>query len=172
LAEIGEKIAHLAEAIHGTSRRLHPAILDDLGLETALREECRTFQQNFKIPVEFTAENVPASIPKEVSLCLYRVAQEGLRNIGKHSAEAAQVRVLLMGGAEKRGTQKRRDAITLRIEDTGDGFDLDQALRKGGLGLISMEERVRLVGGELKVQSQPGQGTTVTAFVPLKQKAV
>jgi len=157
LAALGKKIAMLADEIHGKSRRLHPVILEDLGLKAALREECRSMQEHSRIPVEFALENVPASVPEEVSLCLYRVAQESLRNIGKHS-KATQVHMALTGG---------QSGITLRIEDKGEGFDLDQEVKKGGLGFVSMEERVRLVGGTLTIQSQLGKGTTVTAFVPL-----
>jgi signal transduction histidine kinase len=88
------------------------------------------------------------------------VAQESLRNIAKH-AQASNVRVILSG---------RKNGIRLRIEDTGDGFDLKEVKGKGGLGLISMEERVRLVSGKFTIQSQPGKGTIVEVFVPLKAK--
>ena len=103
---------------------------------------------------------MPTSLPEDVSLCLYRVAQESLRNIAKH-AKATKVRVVLSG---------RKDGIGLRIEDTGDGFDLKEAKGKGGLGLISMEERVRLVSGKFTIKSQPGKGTTVEVFVPLREE--
>jgi signal transduction histidine kinase len=93
-------------------------------------------------------------------LCLYRVAQESLRNIAKH-AKATNVRVVLAG---------RKEGITLRTEDTGDGFDLKEVKDKGRLGLISMEERVRLVSGKLTIRSRPGHGTTVEVFVPLHKK--
>lgn len=159
LSELGKKITRLAADIHRTSRELHPAILEELGLEPALREECESFHQRSGIPVQFAAEGVPAGLPNDVALCLYRIAQESLRNIHKHAADADAVRVSLTGSPE---------GVTLRVEDTGDGFDLDEARAKGGLGLISMEERVRLVNGKLTVQSQPGKGTTVIAVVPLK----
>jgi PAS domain S-box-containing protein len=162
LRDLGKKLARMADEIHGTARRLHPAILEDLGLEAALREECRSFENQFHIATDFFSRDVPPSMPTEVALCLYRVAQESLRNIAKHS-QAAAVYVRLTGGRVRNGA----NAITLRVDDQGDGFDLDRALKKGGLGFISMEERVRLVGGNLEIQSQPNQGTTVTAFVPL-----
>jgi signal transduction histidine kinase len=88
------------------------------------------------------------------------VAQESLRNVAKH-ADATNVRVVLFGA---------KGGLSLRIEDTGDGFDLNEIKGKGGLGLISMEERVRLVGGKLTIKSRPGKGTTVEVFVPLKSK--
>jgi len=158
VSEIESKIASLREGLHRTSRVLHPAILEDLGLEAALRQECDLFQKTSGIQTEFTAKQVPAEIPQDVALCLYRVIQECLRNISKHAPDTDRVRTSLTGGAE---------GITVIVEDNGDGFELNEALRKGGLGLISMEERIRLVKGKLTIQSQIGKGTTVTAFVPL-----
>ena len=110
------RINDLAEGVHALSRRLHPAVLDELGLEAALREECVAFSAQAGIPCEVQSRGVPISLPEDVSLCLYRVAQESLRNIAKH-AEATKVRVALSG--EKAG-------IGLRVEDTGDGFDLKE----------------------------------------------
>jgi PAS domain S-box-containing protein len=161
LSDLGKKISRLAREMHRTSRELHPAILEELGLEPALRQECEAFQERSGIPTRFTEGHVPAGLAKEVASCLYRVAQESLRNIAKHASGADTVRVSLSGGSE---------GITLCIEDTGDGFDLDKALKKGGLGLISMEERVRLVNGKLTIQSQPGKGTKVTAFCAISQR--
>ncbi len=163
LKSVGNRIARLAEDIHGTSRRLHPAILDDLGLPTALREECRSFQQQVGIAADFAEQNLPEILPKDVALCLYRVAQESLRNIRKHS-QATHVHVQL-AGTPSAGPP---DGILLRVVDEGNGFELEQVLKKGGLGIISMEERVRLLGGQLTIHSQPVLGTTVMASVPLK----
>jgi PAS domain S-box-containing protein len=151
------RINGLAEEVHALSRRLHPAILDELGLEAALREECAAFSAQAAIPCGVQSRGLPSSLPEEVSLCLYRVAQESLRNIAKH-AQAAKVAILLAG---------RRDGILLRVEDIGDGFDLSEVKTKGGLGLISMEERVRLVNGKFTIQSKPGKGTTVEVSIPL-----
>ena len=91
-----------------------------------------------------------------MALCLFRVAQECFHNISKHSG-ASEVRVRLVG---------LRDGVQLHIEDVGDGFDLQEARKKGGLGLISMEERARLVDGRLTIQSAPGKGTKVELFIP------
>jgi PAS domain S-box-containing protein len=156
---LSARINSLAEGVHAMSRRLHPAILDELGLEAALKEECVAFSAQVGVPAQFESKG-PASLPEDVSLCLYRVAQESLRNIAKH-AKATKVRVVLSG---------RKDGITLRVEDIGDGFDLNEVKGKGGLGLISMEERVRLVSGKFTIKSQPGKGTIVEVFVPLKAK--
>jgi PAS domain S-box-containing protein len=154
---LSSRIDVLATDVHALSRRLHPAILDELGLEAALKEECAAFSAQAAVPCEVESRSVPVPLPDDVSVCLYRVAQESLRNIAKH-ADAAKVRVVLSG---------RKDGVTLRVEDTGDGFDLKEVKAKGGLGLISMEERVRLIDGKFTIQSQPGKGTTVEVFVPL-----
>jgi two-component system, chemotaxis family, CheB/CheR fusion protein len=159
LAEVEKKIMVVAEDLHRASRQLHPAIVEELGLEPALRQECDSFRQVHGMPADLVATKVPAILPYDVALCLYRIAQEALRNVQKHATSADRVQVCLDGGPE---------GITLRIEDTGGGFDPDQARRKGGLGLVSMEERARLVNGKVTIQSQPGKGTSVSAFVPLK----
>jgi len=161
LADLGKRIGDLADDMHRTSRQLHPAILHELGLETALREECSTFSQQSGIAVQFLSEELPALLPEDVSLCLYRVAQESIRNIRKH-AGAADVRVQLRGEG---------GGVSLCVEDTGGGFDVEEARKTGGLGLISMEERVRLVNGRFAIRSQPGNGTRVEVFVPLDEKA-
>ena len=163
LSELGKKIMGLAQGLHQASRALHPAVLEDLGLVAALQQECDSFEKAYGIATDFTAKGVPAKIPKEVALCFYRVAQECLRNISKHAANTDRVRFSLTGDA---------DGITLLVNDKGDGFDLEQALKKGGLGLVSMEERLRLVNGKFAIRSRPGQGTTVEAFVPLDKNTI
>ena len=111
--------------------------------------------------MQFTPADLPVELPEEVSLCLYRIAQESLRNIRKHTG-ATQVRVWLAAN---------QDGVTLNVEDTGDGFEVEKARKRGGLGLISMEERARLVNGKFSIRSQPGNGTSVEVFVPLEGKA-
>ena len=151
------QVGSLAKDIHRISRQLHPAILDDLGLAAALENESIAFSEQHAIATRFEAHNVPQRLREDVSLCLYRVAQECLRNIAKH-AEATAVYVVLTGEPGE---------ITLEVRDTGDGFDADNFKARGGLGLVSMEERVRLVNGTLSIWSRPGQGTRVTVSVPL-----
>lgn len=160
ITRLSDKISELSDEIHRTSRALHPSILEDLGLEPALRQECDSFQLRTGIRAEFHATKVPAKIGREAALCLYRVAQESLQNVHKHAKGAAVV-VRLEGGDE---------GIRLRIEDSGEGFQAEAASRKGGLGLISMKERVRLVNGKLTIESHPGKGTTVMAFLRLPRK--
>ncbi|HEY7334746.1 MAG TPA: chemotaxis protein CheB [Bryobacteraceae bacterium] len=156
---LGARVNGLAEEVHALSRRLHPAILDELGLRAAVKEECIGFSSQTGVPVQFESRELPAHIPDSVSLCLCRVAQESLRNIAKH-AGAAEVRVEIWGA---------KDGIHLRVVDSGRGFNLDEAKGKG-LGLISMEERVRLENGNFAILSTPGHGAAVEVFVPLRSK--
>ena len=159
--DLGQRISGLSEEVHGMARRLHPAILEDLGLEAALREECLSFSQRSGVPVDFQANDVPRSVSPEIALCLFRVAQEALRNTAKHS-QATQVRMRLA----------RHEAnLALLIEDIGNGFKLEEARGRGGLGLVSMEERVRLVNGEFSIRSEPGEGTEIEVHVPLDSRA-
>jgi signal transduction histidine kinase len=157
LRALGEQVGSLAEDVHQMSRRLHPSILEDLGLEVALKNECAAFEQQYDIPVEFRAAGEPGNCGKDVALCLYRIAQESLRNIGKH-AEAASVRMTLSGSEED---------VVLSIQDSGNGFSPEAMKRRGGLGMVSMEERARLVNGRFSIESAPGKGTRVEIRVPL-----
>ncbi|MBI4441963.1 MAG: sensor histidine kinase [Acidobacteria bacterium] len=154
---MGDEIGRLAQDVHQLSRLLHPSILDDLGLSATLRAECAAFSKQHGIPAEFASHNVPESLPSDISLGLYRIAQESLWNAAKH-AEAKEIRVTLTGAGQE---------IVLAIDDDGNGFDLEQVRGKGGLGLVSIEERVRLVNGRLSVTSAPGKGTSVEVRIPL-----
>jgi PAS domain S-box-containing protein len=158
LGALEEQVRTLATDIHRLSRRMHPNILHDLGLVAALRAEADSFGRDSGIVVKFQAEDVPVKLNDDVALCLYRVAQEALRNIRKHSG-ATRVGISLTG---------RGGGLVLIIRDRGDGFQLGPALRKGGLGLVSMEERVLAVGGDFSIDSAPRKGTTVKVVVPLK----
>ena len=161
IRELGRKVGSLTEDVHRMSRQLHPKILDDLGLEVAIQEECIALSKQLDVSVTFDPKDIPRHIPEETALCLFRVSQEGLRNIAKH-AQPDEVHVQL--------SRTGKD-ISLVIEDVGDGFDLEHARRKDGLGLVSMEERVRLAGGIFRIDSQPGEGTRIEAQVPLPEKS-
>jgi PAS domain S-box-containing protein len=154
------RIAELSQGVREISHRLHPSILDDLGLTAALEELSQEFSARERLNVVFTHEAVPSAIPTEVAACLYRVAQEAIHNVLKH-AQADHVRMSLSG--DSRG-------IHLSIHDTGVGFDSKTELRRPGLGIVSMKERVLLVRGEFSIHSQPGQGTEVKVFVPLRRR--
>ena len=145
----------LSTDLNRLSHQLHPAILDQLGLGPAIRSLCNEISKQHGIQIKFTEHEVPASISRDVALCLYRVVQEGLRNIVKHSG-AKDATVELTGGP---------DTIHLRIADRGVGFD--PATTKGkGIGLVSIEERVRLVQGEMSLQSRPSHGTCIDLRIP------
>jgi PAS domain S-box-containing protein len=151
LKKIKDKLVTLSIDVHSMSRQLHPSILDDLGLPDAIASECDRFRRKDSIAINFSAENITQEIPTDVAVCLYRVAQEGLRNISKH-AGATEVTISLVGD---------NDTILLTIMDNGRGFDPDRVKGKQGLGLDSMKERAYLIGADFSVHSQPGQGTMI-----------
>jgi PAS domain S-box-containing protein len=158
LRTVTAQIGMLASDMHQISRQLHPSILDDLGLAAAIRSECLMFAQQHKIATGFAAEDMPAELRGDVALCLYRVTQESLRNIAQHAGKAS-ASVRLAGSPAE---------IVLTIDDSGHGFDYASGRRTRGLGLVSMEERLRMVGGTLSISSRPGSGTHVVARVPIR----
>ena len=155
-----EQIGMLAQDIQEFSRQLHPSVLHELGLEIALRADCDAYSRRTGTAAEFSAENVPNFLPEDISLCLYRVAQESLHNIWKH-AETNRLGVMLRASTEE---------IELIVEDFGKGFDIEATKGQSGLGLISMQERVRLVGGTFAVTSKAGDGTRVEVRIPLRSE--
>ena len=161
LAEIQQHCAEIAGDVQALSHQLHSSKLDYLGIAAAIRSFCKEFAKQHKVRVDFMDENVPTHLPKNVSLCLFRVAQEGLHNAVKYSGKR-QFEVIL-----------RRTANQIRLEviDSGVGFDVEDAKKNGGLGLVSMQERVHLVHGTFVVESAPGKGARIVAFVPLKATA-
>ena len=161
IREIGRGLVDLSGSVHDISRRLHPSILEDLGLPDAIRSQCDGLARCEPIEVQFESRDCPPRIPLSTSLCLYRVTQESLRNIVKH-ARATRVSISLTAN---------KDTVHLLIEDYGRGFDPAQVPDEIGLGLISMRERARLIQGEIIVKSQPGQGTTIEIKAPLKEGA-
>jgi PAS domain S-box-containing protein len=151
-----QRVSDLGEDIQALSHRLHSSKLEYLGLLSAAKSFCGELSEQRNVRIEFKHSDIPAAIPKEISLCLFRILQEALQNAIKHSgAQDFSVEV--------HGTQ---DGIRLIVRDSGIGFDWRDAVNGRGLGLISMRERLRLVNGELSIQSEPGRGTTVLARVP------
>jgi signal transduction histidine kinase len=151
------QLVSLSEDMHALSRQLHPSILDDLGLVEALRSECASFSRREGIVVVYRPEEIPTTLAKDVALCLYRVAQEALRNLAKHARVKEAWVSLSATGPE----------MLLRVQDKGVGFDLAAVRSEPGLGLSSMEERVRLIQAKLSITSAPERGTTVEVRVPL-----
>jgi signal transduction histidine kinase len=157
LRTMREQLMSLSEDVHDLSRQLHPSILDDLGLVEALRSECAAFTRREGIGVDYRPEKMPASLPNDIALCVYRVAQEALRNVAKYARVKEATVTLVAVGPE----------LSLRIQDRGAGFDPESVHSKRGLGLSSMAERMRLVQGKLSLTSAPGRGTTIEVRVPL-----
>ena len=153
-----EQIVKLSSDVHAISRQLHPSILDDLGLGDAVESECHTFTDREGIAVALDLGPLPETVPNDVALCLYRILQEGLRNVAKH-AQTDRVGVTL-------GTEAGGRDLVLRITDAGVGFDAPRARSGPGLGLASMRERARLVGADLLATSAPGQGSTIEVRAP------
>ena len=155
IEELFENVANLSDDIRRLAYQYHPSILDDLGLGSALRSLCEDFEKWEGISVTCELPDGGRKVSQVVGTCLYRVVQESLRNISRH-AQASAVHLVL---------REEGQGITLSIRDNGKGFEGDGLLSRG-LGFVSMRERVRLVGGTLLVESQPGHGTTVKVSIP------
>lgn len=158
---IREGLVKLSEDVHALSYRLHPSVIEDLGLVEALRAECDRVARNEPLRVELDSRDIPPTLARETSLCLFRVAQEALRNVARH-AKATSVAVSLVG---------QDGGIVLSVRDNGGGFDDSRTRDRASLGLASMRERVRLLGGKLDIESAPGRGTAVVARVPFREAA-
>jgi PAS domain S-box-containing protein len=158
LDKLYDKLQDVLSEIGSLSHQLHPSTLKHLGFSPAIRNLCREVSEAHGIEVQFSDKDVPEPVPNEVALCLYRVAQEVLRNTVKHSQSK-------IAWVQLTGTPQ---GLRLRIWDEGTGFDTEVA--RSGLGLLSMRERVRLVGGSLRIESHVGSGTCIEVTVPLKQE--
>jgi PAS domain S-box-containing protein len=146
----------LSSDIHRLSHQLHPSILQHLGLVVATRSFCKEISDQNGIHIELVHHGVPISLPGNIALCLYRIVQEALRNVIKHSgAESARV--------EFKGSP---DELTLRISDDGMGFDPESARTRRGLGLLSMRERLRLVNGTISFGRSEPAGTRIDVRIP------
>jgi len=157
MQEIWQHCSDITGDVQALSHELHSSMLDFLGLVAAVQSFCREFSLRQDVSVAFTQENVPPFLSREVSLCLFRVVQEALHNAVKYSG-VNHFEVHL------RGSQNR---VEVEIRDDGVGFDVEHAKTNGGLGLISMLERVHLVNGAITFESKPNRGTNVRANVPL-----
>jgi signal transduction histidine kinase len=159
--EIGgvkREIADLVADVHALSHRLQPARLELLGLERAAAGFCEELSNRHGVTIDVHFENVPTVLPREISLCLYRVLQEALQNVVKHSV-SGHAHVSLSG---------RINTVDLTVRDWGAGFDPHEAMRGPGLGLTSMKERLKVIGGELSIDSKRGGGTMIYAVAPLR----
>jgi signal transduction histidine kinase len=157
LDELTTSVGDLGDDLHTLSHRLHSATLDKLGLVTGMRALCEEFTARHGIDVSFCSDGVPRNIQSDVALCLFRIAQESLQNIKKHSGVSkAQVRL-----------RQIDDSLLLSVKDEGKGFPTEEMKQQPGLGLRSMEGRALMLGGRLRIRSEEGKGTRVEAIVPL-----
>ncbi|MGH7467944.1 MAG: PAS domain S-box protein [Longimicrobiales bacterium] len=156
LFELQVRMMGLSEDVRQLSHQLHPAALEHSGLVPALRSHCAEFSAHEGIAVDLNIRDCAETIPPQMALCLYRVTQESLRNIAKH-AGTREARVTL---------SCFDDGVALSIADAGVGFDPEEVRRKGGLGLVSMEERIRLLHGSMQIRSEPEAGTELRVHLP------
>jgi PAS domain S-box-containing protein len=156
LEEIWQQCSTLTGDVQALSHELHPSILDNLGLVTAVKSFCREVSQQSGAVVDFTERNIPGSLPREVSLSLFRVIQEALHNAIKYSGQK-HFEVRLQGKA---------DEIELEVSDRGAGFDVTRVKNGKGLGLVSMTERIHLLNGRISIDSKSNAGTKISACVP------
>lgn len=150
------RLSEISTEVQAISHRLHSSKLEFLGLVAASQSFCREVSERHNVTIDFTAEGIPSAVPEEVALCLFRILQESLTNGIKHS------------GARHFEAELRHSAgeIRLTVRDRGAGFDANEAINTKGLGLISMRERVSLVGGTFSITSKPMAGTEITVRVP------
>jgi two-component system CheB/CheR fusion protein len=157
LNRLEREVGDVSNELRRLSHQLHPALLEHLGLQIALTRLAEDFQNSGARQIRVEAEKVPGDIAIGTSTAVYRIAQEALRNIAKH-ANGATVTITINGGP---------DAVRLSVEDDGPGFAPLDGHFQGGLGLISMHERARSVGGVLRLTTSPGRGTRVEVEIPL-----
>ena len=156
LRDVAEVASELSSNLHNLSHQLHPVKLDLLGLVAAMSSLCRELSKQHGVKIDFVHHDVPGQIGEDVALCVFRIVQEALRNVVKHSG-ALDAAVELSG---------KGDGIDVCISDRGAGFNPEAVRGKGGLGLISMAERLRLVGGHFSIESEPSQGARIHACIP------
>lgn len=158
LQQLFDSASELGADIHTVSHRLHSSTLESLGLVPGVNALCKEFTDRYGIEIDFSADGIPRRINQDVALCLFRIIQEGLQNLKKHSGVTkAQVKLWTAG-----------DKILISVCDKGRGFDLKQSTNNAGLGLRSMEERARLLDGRFEIHSEPMKGTRIEVCVPLQ----
>ena len=158
MGEVGKQTSEIATDIQSLSHKLHLSKLEYLGVAAAMRGFCKELGEQQKVEIDFRSHGLPSPVPPDISLCLFRVLQEALHNAAKHSGvRHFEVRLWGMSGE-----------IHLTVADSGAGFDNEAAKESRGLGLISMEERLKILNGTFSIESQPKRGTTIHARVPVR----
>jgi signal transduction histidine kinase len=157
MQEFSAQVKRLSSEVHRLSHQLHPAKLEQLGLVAAVRGFCKEFAAAHEIAVEFADGSVPRTVPEDTALCLYRIAQEALHNVVKHS-----------GGTTARVELAMEDRdLRLAVTDDGVGFEPETKRASGSLGLVSMAERARFAHGRFSIESHAGKGTRIDVRVPI-----
>jgi len=160
LATIHAKTAGTADSLRRLSHDLHPGVLQHVGLRAALEGHCLEVERLHRMRVRVVAQDADVPGADETAVALFRIAQEALRNAARHG-RASHAELALT---------RHDDALVLRITDDGSGFDVSAETTARGLGLVSMEERIRLLDGEFHIESSPGRGTSVEARVPWRAR--
>ena len=162
LHELRKQTTEISADVQALSHELHSSKLEYLGIVGGMKSWCKEFGERQKMEIEFKSSDVPKSLPPEISLCLFRVLQEALHNAAKYS------------GVRKIEVQMRGESgeVHLTVSDSGKGFDIAAAMQGRGLGLTSMQERIRLVNGTIEIQSKPMGGTIVHAHVPFRSEQI
>jgi signal transduction histidine kinase len=158
LQDLREQMVELSNDVQGLSHELHSSKLEYLGVVSGMRSWCKEFGQRRNMVIDFKSD-VSSVLPFDIGISLFRVLQEALHNADKHSA-VKRMEVELWEASNE---------VHLVVADLGKGFDFDAAIRGQGLGLTSMQERVRLVGGTISIKSKPMGGTTIHVRVPFEQ---
>jgi signal transduction histidine kinase len=160
LHELLNSASEIGADLHTLSHRLHSSTLERLGLVSGIGALCKEFQAQQGIQVDFRSEDMTREVAPDTALCLFRIVQEGLRNLKKYSG-TSKANVSLV---------RTSSSFHVTISDEGAGFDLRELSRTSGLGVRSMEERAHLLGGRFKIRSEPGRGTDVEAWVPCQSQ--
>jgi signal transduction histidine kinase len=158
MRSVREGLTRLSEDVHALAYQLHPSVLEELGLAEALRTECERIGRQGRVEISAEIHPPPAVIGKDAALCLFRVAQEALSNVTHHAS----------AGAASVALRQQDGGLLLAVRDDGVGFDPARQGRERSLGLLSMRERVRLMNGTLDIESAPGRGTTIVAWIPVE----
>jgi len=160
LEELSLAVESLSTDVHRIAHALHPAKLDLLGLLPAVKRHCQEVEHHSGITVELSGGNLPDSLSRDAALCLYRIIQESLANVVRHS------------GSKRASVDLRRvnGTITVMIADDGRGFETGSVGADRGMGIVSMRERLSMINGEISIQSRPGAGTEIRAWVPVEAR--
>lgn len=158
LRTLVNSIGEIGADLHTLSHQLHSSTLESLGLVPAISALCKESTGRQAIKIDFSSDDIPRSVHPDTALCVFRIVQEALTNLKKHSR--AKEALVCLRRADNR--------LVVSVRDEGCGFDLKELHRKAGLGIRSMKERANLLGGDLKIQSGPDKGTTIEAWIPLE----